>query len=117
MRINESDCSLTYYRYYLSDKKNYVPIFVIDVPYTSKELRGDRHFFNYDVGDFFGILSLDSLPIWGEIVTHVDSATQRQTYSHYYPYTSYDDEVFKASTSINLSDNSLTVYAKFDNYI
>lgn len=116
MRINESDCSLTYYRYYLSDKKNYIPIFVIDVPYTSKALKGDSHSFNYNVGNFFGILSIDTLPIWGEIVTHVDSATQRVTYSHYYPYTSYDDGLVKVSTSVDLSDNSLSVNASFDDY-
>ena len=116
MRINESDCSLTYYRYYLSDKKNYIPIFVIDVPYTSDELRGNEHFFNYDVGNFFGILSIDNLPIWGEIVTHVDSATQRVTYSHYYPYTSYDDGLIKISTSIDLSNNRMAISGKFTDY-
>lgn len=116
MVINESDCTLTYYRYYLSDKKNYIPIFVIDVPYTSKELQGDTHNFNYNVGNLFGIKSISTLPIWGEIVTHVDSATHRVTYSHYYPYTSYDDGIVKVSTSINLSDNTLATHAKFDDY-
>ena len=117
MRINESDCSLTYYRYYLSDKKNYIPIFVIDVPYTSKELSGSTHDFNYDVGNLFGIASIDTLPIWGEIVTHVDSATQRVTYSHHYPYTSYDDGLIKVSTSIDLSDNSMGITAYFTDHM
>lgn len=116
MYIKESDCTLTYYRYYLSDKKNYIPIFVIDVPYTSKQLSGDVHYFNYDVGNFFGIESIDTLPIWGEIVTHVDDATHRVTYSHYYPYTSYDDGLIKVSTSIDLSDNSMWIKAQFTNY-
>ena len=115
MVINESECSLTYYRYYLSDKINYIPIFVIDVPYTSTRMAGDVHTFNYDVGDFFGIKSLDMLPVWGEIVTHVDSSTNTVTSSQHYPYLTYEDDIVKITTTIRLESQEQSYNAKFIN--
>ena len=113
MYINESDCTLTYYRYYLSDKTNYIPIFVINVPYTSTQLTGN-HFFNYDVGNWFGILTnIDTLPIWGEIVTHVDEATKRVTSSNHYPYLTYEDDLVSITTIINLAGKSMGYTANF----
>ena len=111
--VKESDCTLTYYKYYLSDKTNYIPIFVIDVPYPSKELTG-IHYFDMDVGSLFGIkTSIDTLPIWGEVVTHVDSSTKVKTCSHHYPYLSYEDDLVKITTEIDLTNRIQKFKAKF----
>ena len=114
MYIKESDCTLTYYRYYLSDETNYIPIFVIDIPYKSSELRGDIHGFIMNTGKLFGIVDIDTLPIWGEIVTHVvNESPHMETYSLYYPYTSYKDDLAEINTIIDLSDNHIAIDSVF----
>lgn len=114
--LKESDCTLTYYRYYLTDKTNYIPIFVVDVPYSSTEFVG-IHYFDMDRGDIFGITSLlDKLPVWGEVVAHVDDSTHTTTYSLHYPYLTYEDDLVKIKTEIILEANELYIESKFVNH-
>lgn len=114
--MKESDCSLIYYRYYLKDKINYIPIFVVEVPYSSTELVG-VHSFTMDRGDIFGIRSLlDKLPIWGEVVAHVNDATNSTTYSLHYPYLTYEDDNVKIKTEVILEANRLYIESKFVNH-
>lgn len=113
MVINESDCTLTYYGYYLTDKTNFIPIFVIDVPYSTTQIAGEYTTFKYDVGNFFGIKDLGSLPIWGEILTHVDPSTHKATSSQHYPYLTYEDDIVKITTTVNLTRQEQTCDAKF----
>ena len=115
MVINESDCTLTYYGYYLTDKTNFIPIFVIDVPYSSAQMAGNKQTFNYDVGTLFGIKSLGSLPVWGEIVAHVDPSTQQVTSSQHYPYLTYEDDIVKIKTTIQLQSQAQLCDVKFVN--
>ena len=116
MVINESDCTLTYYGYYLTDKTNFIPIFVIDIPYSSTQMSGNVHTFNYDVGTLFGIKDLGSLPVWGEILTHVDPSTGTVTTSQHYPYLTYEDDIVKITTGtfhiITISNNHASVYIR-----
>lgn len=111
--VKESECSLVYYRYYLTDKINYIPIFVVEVPYPSTELVG-IHDFTMDRGNIFGITSLlDKLPVWGEVVAHVNDSTKTTTYSLHYPYLTYEDDFVKIKTEVILGANKLHIEAKF----
>lgn len=111
--IKESECSLVYYRYYLTDKINYIPIFVVEVPYPSTELVG-IHDFTMDRGNIFGITSLlDKLPVWGEVVAHVNDSTKTTTYSLHYPYLTYEDDFVKIKTEVILGANKLYIESKF----
>lgn len=76
INCNIHDCSLTVYKYSLKNtviKNNWIPIYVIDVPYSSSQLSGNTLFFtntSYPSGSYFGIALKDLdytdtlLPFW-----------------------------------------------------